>query len=241
MCCRDKTHLLVAYIVIVAFMVTGCATTSTSLKFTQSEVKLIPVMSIQKVLSPRSTIYDAVMVRVWSAHGITEVKGFEGQDYVIVTDERQGKEVKLAISEIVEIERIRRMKSTVTSAGKHQGNTAEAIGETLIYAPFIPLVTVRPLFGAMGLDEEKNSEDGEKASLAYEGMSKEDLRTYIGEPKEKYHCKAKDGSVANEVWIYREDQVLRGGRSLFIRLDDEKVYHTSRLFPSWAICSLVTK
>lgn len=217
--------MLVAYIVIITFTVTGCATTS--LKFTQSEVKLIPVMSIQKVLSPRLTIYDSVMVRVWSAYGITEVKGFEGQDYVIVTDELQGKEVKLAISDIVEIERIRRMKSTDTSAGKNQGNTAEAIGETLSYAPFIPLVIFRPLFGAMGLDEEKNSEDKEKASLAYDGMSKEDLRTYIGEPKEKYHCKAKDGSGASEVWIYREDQVLRGGRSLFIGLDNEKVYHTS--------------
>lgn len=239
MCCKDKIPLLLAaFIVIISFMMTGCATTSTSLKFTQSEVKLIPVVAIQKVLSPRS-MNETVKVRAKSVHGAAEVKGFEGQEYVIVTDERHGKEVKLAISEIVEIERIRRF--TVTSDRKHQGNGAEAIGETLIYAPLIPLVIVRPLFGAMGLDEEKNSEDREKASLAYEGMSKEDLRTYIGEPKGKYHCENKDRSGAYEVWVYSEDQVLRGGRALFISLDKEKVSFTSRLFPSWKICSLITE
>lgn len=240
MCCRDKSNMYFAYIVIISLLVTGCATTS--LKFTQSEVKLIPVISIQKVLSPRSTISDTVFARVWSAHGVAEVKGFEGQDYVIATDTLQGKEVKLAISDIVEIERIRRMKSTDTSAGQNQGSTAEAIGETLIYAPFAPLVIFKPLFGAMGLDEEKNSADREKASLAYVGMSKEDLRTYIGEPKEKYHCKGKDGSGASEVWIYRNDLVLRGGRSLFLRLDNGSVYHTSNDTSFFKDrCSLMTK
>lgn len=239
MCCRDKPHLLVAYIVIIAFMVTGCATTSTSLKFTQSEVKLIPVVAIQKVLSPGS-MNETVKVRAKSVYGPAEVKGFEGQEYVIVTDERHGKEVKLAISEISEIERIRRF--TVTSAGKHQGNTAEAVVESLIYVPLVPLVVTRPFFRAAGLDAENNAEDNQKAELAYSGMSKEDLKTYVGEPKEKYYCEAKGRSKAHEIWVFEEDKVLRGGRALFVNLESDKVYHNSYHISFFKDdCSLMTR
>ena len=240
MYCKDKTHLLAVYIVIIAFMVTGCATTSTSLKFTQSEVKLIPAIAIQKVLSPGS-MNETVMVRARSFLATAEVKGFEGLNYVIVMDERHGNEMKLVISEITEIERIRQIKRPDTSAGKHQGDTAEAIGETLIYAPLIPVAIASwPFLRAMGLDEEKNSTDTEKALLIFGGLTKKALRENIGEPTQRYLCKREDSRDMFEVWSYEKDQVLRGGRFLFLSPDEGKVYFTSFRFPSWANCSLAT-
>jgi hypothetical protein len=47
----------------------------------------------------------------------------------------------------------------------------------------------------------------------------------VGEPKEKYYCKAK--GKAYEVWVFEKDKVLRGGRALFIDLESDKVYHNS--------------
>jgi hypothetical protein len=217
-------------------MMTGCATTS--LKFTQSEVKLIPVVSLPRVLLPGS-MDETVKVKAGSLQGPATVKSLDGQGYVILNDDHNGKEVKLPLSEIVEIERIRRTKK---SKDGYHGSTGEAVGEALIYAPLIPVAVVSwPFLRVMGLDAVKNSEDDKKALLVYGGMSKEDLRTYIGEPKEKYYCEAKGKSGAYEIWVYRKDQVLRGGRSLFIGLGKEKVYFTSYLLPSQDGCSLTTE
>lgn len=238
--CEDKTNLFAAYIVIISFMVTSCATTSPSLKFTQSEVKLIPVVAIQKVLSPAST-NETVKVRAKNVNGPAEVKSFEGQECVIVTDEHHGKEVKLPISEITEIEHIWRIKRPANSGGKHQANSAEAVGESLIYAPMIPIaVSTWPFLRMMGLDEKKNSRDREKALWIYGGMNKDVLRESIGEPKHRYLCKSENSRDRFEVWSYENDQVLRGGRFLFLNLDKGKVYFSSWRFPSWANCSLST-
>lgn len=221
--CKNKTHLMGAYIAIIVFMVTGCATNTKSLKFSQSEVKLIPEETFQKVLS--STSEDET-VKVWAkgVSGSVEVKGFEGQEYVIVKDERNKKEMDLPINDILEIEHIWRFKKQNTSIKKHKGETAEAVGEFLIFAPLIPVaIGMMPVLEVTGLDAKKNAKDEAKAGLVYRGMSKEDLRLYVGEPKEKYLCKN------NEVWIYGKDQVLRGGRELYIDLDDNTVYYNSVL------------
>jgi len=213
----------------------------TSLKFTQSEVKRIPVVLLHKVLSSVA-MNETVKVRAKSFDGPAEVKGFEDQEFVIVTGER-GKEIKLAISEITEIERIRRIKRAANSHEKTGSNTAEAVGETLIYTPLIPVAIVTwPVLGISGLDAGKNAEDNWKARLVYEGMTKEDLRAYVGEPKEKYHCKAKGRSGDGEVWIFEKDLVLRGGRALFIDLQKGKVYHNSYHTSFFKDdCSLITQ
>jgi len=212
-----------AYIAIIVFMITGCATNTKSLKFSHSEVELIPVEAFQKVLSPMS---ENETVKVWAkgVSGSMEVKGFEGQDYVIAKDEHNKKEMNLPINDILEIEHIWRFKKENTSRKKHKGETTEAVGEFLILAPLIPVaIGMMPILEVTGLDAKKNSVDEKKAGLVYKGMSKEDLRVYVGEPKDKYLCKD-IYSRDYEVWIYRNDQVLRGGRELYIDLDDNKVF-----------------
>jgi hypothetical protein len=243
--CENKTNLFAACIVIISFMLTNCATTSTSLKFTQSEVKLIPVVAIQKVLSPASTNET---VKVW-AKGISEpaeVKGCEGQKYVIVRDERNKKEMKLPINDITEIEHIWRYKKSNSFGSKYKGNTAGAVAETAFYAPMVPVsIAMWPVLRISGLDAKKNAEDNSKARLVYEGISKNDLLTYIGKPTEKYLCSPKEQnrwSKKEEVWVYRKDQVLRGGRSLFIDLDNGQVYYNSydtSFFKNRENCSLI--
>jgi CRISPR/Cas system CMR subunit Cmr4 (Cas7 group RAMP superfamily) len=226
MICEYKNHCSAASILLAAFLVSGCATTTTSLKFTQAELKLVPVVAFQKVLSS-GAMNETVEVNARSIDRTAVVKGFEGQNYVIVTDKR-GQEIRLSISEITEVERIRRIKRSDTSSKNGESNTAEAVGETLIYAPLVPVaIAMWPALRASGLDAGKNAEDNRKARLVYEGMSKEALKTYVGEPKEKYYCEAKGRSKAHEVWVFEEDKVLRGGRALFVDLESDKVYHNS--------------
>ena len=226
-------------------MVTGCTTTTTSLKFSQSEVKLIPAIAFQKVLSPRSANET---IKVWAKgiSGPAEVKDCEGQQYVIVRNERNKKEMKLPINDISEIEHIWRFKNSNNFGNKYKGNTTGAVAETVFYAPMVPVaIAMSPVLRVSGLDAKKNAEDKSKAQLVYEGISKNDLLTYIGEPKEKYLCSPKEKnrwSKKEEVWVYRKDQVLRGGRSLFIDLDNGQVYYSSydtSFFKNRKNCSLI--
>ena len=139
-----------------------------------------------------------------------------------------GKEIKLKIKDIAEIERIRRIIRPDTTIKKRESKSTETIGETLIYAPLAPVaIATLPALRATGLDAGKNAQDKEKARLVYEGMSREELKIYVGEPKEKYYCEAKGRRKANEVWVYEDDKVLRGGRALFIDLERDKVYYNS--------------
>ncbi len=238
-----KTHCLVICIVIAGFIATGCATRSTSLMFTEPEVKLIPIIAFQKVLSPRAN--ETVKIYASSVDGPAVVTGFEGQKRVIVMD-KHGKEIELMTTEVTKIERIRRISRPENSAKKGKSNTAAAVAETVFYAPMIPAAIVLwPFLRASGLDAGKNAEDNLKARLIYKGMSKNDLLTYIGEPMEKYLCIPKEQnnwSKEKEVWVYGKDKVLRGGRSLFIDLNkgevDHNSYHTS-FFKKWNNCSLI--
>ena len=219
-----------AYIAFIVFMVTSCAMNTKSLKFSESEVKLIPAEAFQKVLSSTS---ENETVKIWAKgiSGSVEVKGFEGQDYVIVKDERNKKEMNLPINDILEIEHIWRFKKQSTSRKKHKEETADAVGEFLIFAPLIPVaIGMMPILEVTGLDAKENAKDESKAGLVYRGMLKEDLRVYVGEPKNKYLCK--DINFGDyEVWIYGKDQVLSGGRELYIDLDDNTVYYNSVRIP----------
>lgn len=223
------SNWMIVGILITVSLISGCATTphwvTTSygtMEFSHSEVEKLPIISIRKILKSGShTDRERVkiFIRSSSLNGPAEVHHVSGQEDVIVIDE-QGKEVRLRLADITEIKRIRRFKVV-----PHKSK-AEAAGEVLIYAPLIPVaIATWPFLRAMGLDAEKNSDDDEKAQLAYGGMSKEDLMTYVGGPLEKYHCDDKSGG--HEVWVYKKDQVLRGGRALFINVADGKVYAAS--------------
>jgi CRISPR/Cas system CMR subunit Cmr4 (Cas7 group RAMP superfamily) len=221
-----KTSFFAISIFLTAFSVSGCAVTTTSLKFTRSELKLVPAIAFEKVLSSCTTD-ETVEVNARSIDGRAVVEGFEGQKHVIVTD-KHGQEIRLPFSEITEVERIRRIKRPDTTAKKGDTNNAEAIAETLIYAPLVPVaIAMWPALRASGLDAKKNDEDELKARLVYEDMSKEDLITCVGKPKEKYYCEAEGKSTAHEVWVYEKDKVLRGGRALFIDPGSNRVYHNS--------------
>jgi len=176
------------------------------------------------------------MVRASNLPEPAAVNGFEGNEYVVVRD-AHGNDAKIAINEISEIDRITQLNRP-TSAQKGLGSTAQDVGETLIYAPLIPVAIASwPLLRAMGLDEKRNSKDREKALLLYGGMTKQTLRESIGEPKERYLCQDKNSGDILELWRYEKDKVLRGGRFLFLSPEEGKVIFASFRFPNWENCS----
>jgi len=219
-------------------LASGCATTATtgvpywektsygSWRLSRAEVRKLPIIARRNILSSASRSEHQIiriLVKAPGLDGFREVKYPPGQEDVVVTD-GQGQDVRIKIDKITEIQSIRQLKREPRE--KRAKGDREEIGYLLIYAPLIPVAIVTwPLLRVMGLDAVKNAEDKEKAERAYGGMSRQDLITYVGEPVEKYHCYDKYGG--HEVWIYGKDQVLRGGRSLFISLTEGDVYHTS--------------
>jgi hypothetical protein len=247
-----KLNWLSVLTLIAIILVSGCATTNTpkwkktaygSWTFSHAELEKLPIISIRHILSSGSdTEHEKVinLVRARGLDGVAEVKRIAAQGEVIVIDANDKQQEKIKIAQITQIQRIRKIK--VAPAQNKTGSVAEG----LVYLPLIPFAIVsRPFLGVMGLDANKNSTDAAKAMLAYGGMSKKELITYIGEPVEKYFCKSKQKSNI-EIWVYDKSQVLRGGRTLFINLADDKVYHTSAdttFFKSSATlnCSVLTK
>lgn len=228
---------LAALILLVAVMATGCASTSSTIEFSPAEVKLIPAAAMEKVLSPVS-VNEVVKIRASGLPRAMEVRRLEGREYLIAADVAQGKEVRVAVRDITGIERIRRFDQSVASSGKTAGSTGTAIGETLIYAPLIPVAIVsRPFLRAMGLDEEKNSNEREKALLVYGGMTRDVLKASLGEPVQRHLCSGDDPQKKIEIWSYREGQVLSGGRFLFLDTDKGAVFFASFHFPSMRNCS----
>ena len=223
---KSKTYLSAVYVLSIVILINACSTTTDSIKFTQSEVKQIPSLALEKVMSSRFS-NETITIKAKGLDGTGIVKGFADQEYVIVTDKDQ-KEVKVKTSDITEIQRIWQRTVPEDSSKKTKVSTADAVGETLIYTPLIPVaIGTAPFLRVMGLDALKNSEDEEKARLVYEGMSKQDLIQAIGEPMEKYHCTPKNANGSIDIWVYGKEQVLRGGRALFIDSDKGTVYHNS--------------
>lgn len=230
-----RSTSLPIYISVVILIISGCATLTNpywektaygTWSLSQEEVSRLSTMSRQNILSSASENDDQrvqIFVTSRKLDGKAKVKRLAGQEGVYVVDVR-GQQVKINVDQITGIQSLREIKNTPHK--KTTDKTAEELSEAALYAPLVPVAIISwPFLKAMGLDAGKNAEDGEKAQLAYGGMSRDDLATYVGEPLEKYHCKSKYGS--NEVWIYQNDHVLRGGRALFINLEDGKVYHTS--------------
>jgi len=223
---NNESRRILAGNILILFLLSGCAAAKTTLKYNQSEIELIPASEIQKVLSP-AALNETVKVRANNIDGSVVVKGFIGDEYVLVTN-KLGQQVSIPSKDITEIDRIRHIKTSDKPGGKGKSSTAETVGETLIYAPLIPFsVAVAPALRASGLDAKKNAQDVEKARLVYVGMSKEDLMKNLGEPREEYFCGAKGKLRAHEVWIFEEHKVLRGARAIFIDSEKNTVYHTS--------------
>ena len=235
MCWRHKFNWITVFALITIMLVSGCATTHKpnwektaygSWQFSHAELEKLPIISLRNILSSVSETENEkvqILVRAQDLEGVAEVKRIAGQEDVIVADPH-GQEVKIKIAQITRIQSIRRIK--VKPYKETTSDVAEASAEFLIYAPLIPIaIASRPFLGAMGIDQQKISDDEGKAMMAYGGMSKKDLITYVGEPAEEYYCESKQGGF--EIWVYEKAQVLRGGRALFIDLDDDAVYNTS--------------
>jgi hypothetical protein len=227
----------VILLVMTAIILTGCSTSSRSLRYTQPEVRLIPSMAMHKVLTPGSN-NQVVVIRAEGLSDLAVVEGFEGDDTVVVRDER-GTVSKIAINVITDIYRVTHFDTENEQEGKRRGSAAATVGETMIYAPLVPVAVVSwPFLRAMGLDEHKNSNDREKALVIYGGMTKQDLHKAIGEPDNRYRCHRKDSSDWFDIWNYDRDKVLYGGQYLFFSEKDGEVYFSSFRYPSWANCEL---
>jgi hypothetical protein len=156
------------------------------------------------------------------------VKSYEGNDYIIGLDEG-GKELIIALKDIKEIAKIKERPR----AKRDSSTSAEDLGELAIYAPLIPVGVVWPAIGGpLGLDAEANSRELQKALLIYGGMTREELRANVGEPQQRYQCKDE-----SEVWTYNAEQVLNGGKFIFISNLNQRVYFTSYRFLKKEDCS----
>ncbi len=224
-------------ILLVAVVATGCVSTSNNIAFSPAEVKLIPPSVMEKVLSPTSDSGVTKIKAKGHPHRM-EVKKFEGREYLIASDTSQGDEVKVAVQDVTEIVRSKRFEPTPTTTGNTSSSTGSAIGEALIYAPLIPVAFVsRPFLRAMGLDEEKNSNERVKALMVYGGMSRETLKERLGLPLQRHLCNTDDPQSKFEVWQYKKEQMLSGGELLFLNSEKGVVFFASSRFPAMKNCS----
>lgn len=227
---------LTALLLLVALLATGCVSTSSTIAFSPSDVKLIPPSLMEKVLSPTS-VSEVIKIKAKGLpHGM-KVKRFEGREYLIVSDASQGDEVKVAVQDVTEIVLSKRFEAPTTT-GNTSSSTGSAIGEALIYVPLIPVAIVsRPFLRAMGLDEENNSNEREKALMVYGGMSKKALKDSLGLPLQQHLCNTDDPQSKFEVWQYKKEQMLSGGELLFLNSEKGVVFFASSRFPSMTNCS----
>lgn len=218
---------------IFSLLTSGCATTTHSIDFSKSELHLIPTSSLQRLVSSHSAD-EIVAVRVGGRGDPVIVKEFKNRESATVIG-AEGKE-EIPFADITELLISKKPKALSQLDSQKKASTRAAssgVGEALMYAPLIPIAVVSwPLASAMGLDESKNDLDRAKARRIYHGMSKNDLLESVGAPKEKYSCFLKlplteKQGTADEVWIYDDGKVLRGGRTLFINIDKGTVYNNS--------------
>lgn len=208
----------------------GCSATSHTVGFSQSELQRIPASSLQRMVRERAAD-EVVALRVAGRDEPVEVKAFKSKDTATVHTADAGEaEIRFAdISELL-IFRIPLPAQTDSSKQGIASSGTSSAGEALIYAPLIPLALTRPLFRAVGLDGQKNEDDNSKARRVYQGMSRKDLLESVGEPSEKYACLLNlhnKPAIPQQIWVYPDEKVLRGGRTLTLDLATETVSHNS--------------
>jgi len=229
----SRVWSLNACVLCVSLLVNGCASTP-SIDFSRSDLKKIPLSSLQRMASAHAAD-EVVAVRVSGSDRPAEVKAFESRDHVTVyADDGKEEDVKFSdISALLIFRKPKPLEQAEPKKGSSASGAAAAAGEALAYAPIVPLaVGTWPLLRAMGLDASKNSKDNAKARLVYLGMSRKELMESVGEPREKYSCILKlhlkdRQDVPQEIWVYDDDKVLRGGRSLSIDSGTGTVSHNS--------------
>lgn len=230
-----RSYWIIISVFTLIISLSGCATKKTpywentaygTWELTSAELKKLPDISLRKILSSGSKNRGAkvqIFVKAQNLDGVAEVIQVTDSEDVLVRDVQKQK-LRLKIAQITEIKSIRHIR--VKPKRRTTDETVESAAEALTYTPLVPLaITTWPFLRASGLDEGKNADDKVKALIAYGGMSKKELVKYVGEPIEKYYCKDNDGD--EEVWIYNKEQVLRGGRAIFIRSANKRVYYTS--------------
>jgi hypothetical protein len=207
------------------FVLTACS--ASSIKYTESEMRVIPHALFPKAFRPG----ELFMVKTKKSKQKIRVTGYEGKDYLVGLDENNNI-LKITLSDIKEIEKVR---EKVPKESK-SSTSATDLGEFAIYAPLIPVGVAWPVLGGpLGLDEGANSIARQKALLIYGDMTREELRVHVGEPQQRYQCE--DGT---EVWAYSAEQVLYGGKFIFISNWNQKVYFTSYRFLKNESCTPIT-
>lgn len=202
-------------VITLAFLVMSGCSSKTYVRYSRSELELVPEIAFIRLLLPDASLFT-VEVSASELDSPGFVKALADQQHVIVTDV-QGRDLVLPFNEI---DRLRYLSAREQPESSRDVSVGETAGYALIYGPMVPIaVAALPVLSAFGLNEGKNSADERKAALVYKGMSRNQLRTYIGEPKERYSCDGYAGYT--EVWVFENDVVLRGGRALFIHLDSD--------------------
>jgi hypothetical protein len=223
---------VVACIFLAFTLLAGCATNTHShfIHFSQPELRLIPVISLQRIASAHSED-EVVVVKVDGHTQPVGVKEFKRRESVIVYGV-DGKETEIVFSAITDLQ-VFKKQQTANQTVSHKVSNVSGAAEGLVYAPLLPVaIGTWPLLRAMGLDQSKNESDNARARLIYHGLSRQDLLSGVGIPREKYSCIQKlnlreKRDIAHEIWVYDESLVLRGGRTLFIDQGTGIVSHNS--------------
>jgi len=223
----QKLFHLLMMILASYFLVTGCSSKS-SIKYTESEIKVIPTTSFSNAFKPGENVI--IKTNDYKTH--MKILGYEENKLIIGFDEDQEKKVKIAISEIKEIEIIKaktpKKKSKTYSSSEY--STAEEIVYSLPYLLWTPMLVTAPVLYPMVKSMEMTSR---KTEFIYKGMTKDELASSIGEPKKKYLCDAfvidqEDvWAKRKEVWEYDAEKVLHGAKFIFFSPYDQTVYYTT--------------
>lgn len=223
---RYSVSIKIIFAVCLSLYISGCASKTASIDFTRSELRLIPNPSLHNLMSLYSTETSEIVIETINKKTF-RVKNFIDKDYAIVTA-NDGNDINITFSDIDALKLVKKIQTPKQPSNMTTSGAVDAAAEALAYAPIVPLaVGTWPLLRAMGLDAQKNSDDGKKARLIYVGLSKTSLIQSIGNPKIKYHCLTDQEKNELEIWVYENEKVLRGGRALFIDVKDGTVYHNS--------------
>lgn len=245
--CRYLQTTLIAFALPMMLLAAGCASTGAAVGYSRSELQLIPGKSLERMAN-RHAADELVAVKVEGRSDPVEVRSFTDKDHVTVVAS-EGLDQQVRFSDVTDLLIFKRPRKDEQQAAPNRATAsgaAGAIGEALVYAPLVPLaVATWPALNVMGLNASTNSADDERARRIYEGLSKQELIDSIGRPKERYACIKKNprdkDDAAEEIWVYDDDRVLRGGRTLIISNQSGLVtynsFHTTFFKdPNWRDC-----
>ena len=98
--------------------------------------------------------------------------------------------------------------------------------EVVIYTPV--LITALPLAPVIIPMTKSMAARNVKVNSIYQGMTKDELLFYLGEPRGKYQCFSMSGTMFESekiIWEYSKEQVLPGTDLMFFKPGEQEVYH----------------